>query len=451
MRLLISLLCSLILVTVEIAHCSEPDRQSSVGWRNDGTGHFPNCQPPTTWSKTTQVVWRTEMPGTSFSSPILVGESVYTMAEPSELICVNASDGQITWQQSHGYDKVFPPDKAQEIAAQIAEAQKVQEQINQLQKSRTEAQKSGNAQSDADLDAQIRTLQEQYEKMTPYPPPRTDGGGNTASTPIADGDSVYAIFANGIVSSHKLDGTRKWIRFLEKPELRHTSSPVLIGNLLIVHLKNLIALDADSGETRWQVATPARNGTAVSAQLGQTQWIITPGGSVVRADDGRVSAEKLFDVGYCSPIVHNGVLYIVERGSTKAVQLVDSGGGAMEPKTLWQVRSAEDDRLASPVLHDGLLYSVGGKGILDVFDAQTGERVQRKRLDLASGRVDASLAIAGNLLFISNNLGLTLLLKPGRDYEEVSRNELDGFSSSPFFSAQRLYIRAPKHLYCLGQ
>ncbi len=451
MRFLTSVLCLVILVTVGAAYGVEPTPTDSIGWRRDGTGHFHGCQPPTTWSKTNQLLWRADMPAASFSSPVAVGKHVYTLAEPAELICVQATDGKICWQRSHGYDEVFPPEKAREIAVQIAEAQKVQERIDQLQKQRADAQKVAKDSANPELDSQITTLQKQYETMTPYPPARADGAGNTASTPVSDGRSVWASFANGIVCSHTSNGSRNWVQFIEKPELRHTSSPLLVGNLLIVHFKNLIALDASSGQVRWQVATPARNGTAVVAQIGQSKWIITPAGSVIRADDGRLFAEKLFDLAYCSPIVHDGIVYAVERGTTKAVQLVDHGGTEIAAKVLWEVRGAEDDRLASPLVHNGLLYIVGGKGILEVVDASTGERVQRKRLDLANGRPDSSLAIAGDLLFVSNNLGTTVLLKPGREYAEVSRNELEGFSSSPFFDGERIYIRASKHLYCLGQ
>jgi outer membrane protein assembly factor BamB len=380
-----------------------------------------------------------------------MGPHVFTLAEPTNLICLRATDGQVEWTKSHNYEDFLPAAKAREIAVQLAEAQKVQERIDQLQKQRTEKQKSDPAAEDTELKTQLEALQQQYEKMTPFPAPRTDGAGNTTSTPVTDGRFVWASFANGIVSSHSVDGSRNWMHFIEKPNPRHTSSPVLSGDLLIVHFKQLTALDAATGQIRWQVATPPRNGTPVLARVAENEWIITPAGSVVRVKDGHLVAEKLFDLAYCSPIVQDDIVYAVERGTTKAIQLAEPESNEVAAKVLWEIRGAEDDRLASPLIHDGLLYSIGGKGIFEVVDAKTGERVYRKRLDFGNGRPDPSVAKAGDVLFVSNNLGSTLLLKTGRNFELVSRNELEGFSSSPFFEAGRLYIRAPKHLYCLGE
>jgi outer membrane protein assembly factor BamB len=423
-----------------------------VGWRNDGSGCFANCQPPTSWSAENHLRWKKDLSGSSMSSPVVVGDYVFTMVEPTELICLRADDGSIAWRRTHNYADVFPPEKVREIETQHAAAAKIRQRIEQLQKQLTEVTKSDPASTEKQtLEADIASLQKQYDDATPFPPATTDGGtGNTTGTPVSNGRAVWSAFATGIVSSHELDGNRNWMQFLEKPTARHTASPVLAGNRLIVHFKNLIALDADDGHVLWRAETPARNGTPVVTRVGTSELIVTPAGSVIGVPDGQILAEKLFDLAYCSPIVHDGVVYAIERGATKAIQL-SADGKALTTKILWETRGAEDDRLASPVVHQELLYSISGKGILEVVEADSGERVYRKRLDLGQGRADPSLAIAGDFLFVSSNSGRTLVLKPGREYEEISRNELEGFSSSPFFNGECTYIRTAKHLYCIGQ
>lgn len=44
------------------------------------------------------VVWATKLPNWSNGMPILVGDKIYLMAEPDELICVNKADGKILWK-----------------------------------------------------------------------------------------------------------------------------------------------------------------------------------------------------------------------------------------------------------------------------------------------------------------------------------------------------------------
>ena len=109
------------------------------------------------------------------------------------------------------------------------------------------------------------------------------------------------------------------------------------------------------------------------------------------------------------------------------------------------------ESIGLPVFHEGLLYGVEEKGILTVTDAKTGERSYRKRLEFGGGRVDASLCLAGGLLFVSNTHGTTLVLRPGREFEQVAKNDFEGFSSSLAFSGEQIYIRTSRFLYCIGK
>lgn len=423
-----------------------------IGWRNDGSGSFSDCQPPTHWSKDTRVLWKTDMPGQSMSSPVVVGSVVVTTAEPAELIGVHAEDGAVVWKRMHDYGAVFDAAKIREIESQHAAAAKIRQQIEQLQKKLTDlTTRDPDSVEKQSLESAIADLQKQYEAGTPYPPIAGDGVGNATATPITDGKAIWTTFATGIVSSHDLEGNRNWIQFLEKPTGRYTSSPVLVGNRLIVHFNHLTALDAANGNVLWQTDSPTRNGTPVTARVGTTDVVITPSGTVIRVADGRTIAEKLFDLAYCSPISRDGIVYAIERGAMKAIELKEQGAANVTATLKWEERGAEDDRLASPVLHAGVLYSISGKGILDAVQADSGKRVYRKRLEFGQARADPSLAIAGDLLFISSNEGRTFVIKPTGQYEEISRNDLEGFSSSPFFHASRAYIRTPKHLYCIGE
>ena len=95
---------------------------------------------------------------------------------------------------------------------------------------------------------------------------------------------------------------------------RHSASPLIAGNLLIVHFQKLVAVDRRTGEIVWKTDTPPRNGTPVTLTVGKQAIIVTPAGGVVRGDDGKLLAKGLFDLAYCSPLARENVVYAAERG-----------------------------------------------------------------------------------------------------------------------------------------
>src|SRR5579862_6774420 len=79
-------------LTVPTARAEKP-----FGWRGDGSGQFPNANPPTEWSETKTVRWSAQV-GTSYSSPIATDKLVVVTSEPNLLVAVNRQDGKIAWK-----------------------------------------------------------------------------------------------------------------------------------------------------------------------------------------------------------------------------------------------------------------------------------------------------------------------------------------------------------------
>ena len=79
-----------------------PDRP--IGFRGDGSGHFPGATPPRTFSGKDgkNVLWSVKMPSWGQSSPIVVGKHVITMAEPDTTIGIDADTGKVLWQDALG-------------------------------------------------------------------------------------------------------------------------------------------------------------------------------------------------------------------------------------------------------------------------------------------------------------------------------------------------------------
>jgi outer membrane protein assembly factor BamB len=105
-------------------------------------------------------------------------------------------------------------------------------------------------------------------------------------------------------------------------------------------------------------------------------------------------------------------------------------------------------RYPSPLVHDGLLYTANTSGILEVFDVKTGTSVYRQRLPVR--QLYASLALAGGLIYAFDLDGTAVVFKPGRTFERVAVNKLEGTGSCPVFADDQLYVRGRRNLYCVS-
>jgi outer membrane protein assembly factor BamB len=425
--------------------------EGPAGWRQDGSGRFPKSAPPLEWSKDKNVLWKTRLPGPSFGSPILVGERLFVVSDPAELLCVRPSDGKVLWQRSSSLEEVFGPAKAKEIAEQYA---RLDEERARLNREMNKLRKEGPAEKEKldklrqkvrDADLAVQALQKKVPRKA-----ARGGAGNTAATPVSDGKHVAAVFGNGIVAAYTTEGKRLWVRFIEAPVLGfgHSGSPVLLGGKLIVHLKDLVALDVATGKELWRVALPASHASPLATRLGEEDVLIAPAGAVVRARDGKVLGEGKFQAAEGTPVLRDGVLYVSRPGTLQALKLSRQGVGAVVLEELWKAEGSRERRTPSSVQHDGLLYGVTTNGFIDVTDMKTGEIVYRHRLPL--NQVYSSVTLAGGHLFVFDTRGKAVVLKPGRRYEQVALNQLEGTGACPVVAGDRLLVRGQQHLYCLG-
>ncbi len=385
-------------LTPAAAVCGQP----GVGWRGDGTGRYPKAHPVIHWSAKKNVVWKTELPGASPASPILVRDRLVVASDPAALLCVQAADGKVLWRRGH---------TAGDLGGAAAGAGDV-----------------SNHNPDGDA-------------------------GSAASTPASDGRHVFAMFGNGVVSAHDLDGQRQWVRFIERPRTGygHASSPALAGGKVIVQFVDVVALEAGTGNEAWRVKLPATHASPVATRVGDVDVIVHPAGSILRASDGKALAEGLFRLDQSSPVVHEGVIYAHENGTLKAFALPARADETLRVKPLWETAAPRGQyQIASPVLHDGCVYGVSLNGIWQATDGKTGQQIYRHRLPF-SARVYASVHLAGGLLFVADQTGKTAVLRPGRSYQEAAVNELDYHPASFAFAGKRMYVRTYKHLYCVGE
>jgi outer membrane protein assembly factor BamB len=324
-------------------------------------------------------------------------------------------------------------------------------------------QLAGGAIAKAEAESKLKGLKARFEEIQGQrktltlavryrEPGKNSAGGFSQCTPVCDGRHVYVGFGNGLVACYDLEGNRKWLRLIEHSTLtyHHGASPVLVGDKLLVHYADLVALSIEDGSECWRAKVPANYGTSIACKVAGEDAVVHPNGFLVRVRDGHVLADKMGSTGPNSPIVHDGTAYFI-RNDARAVRLPVALTAPVKTTDLWQARLKGGGYwFASPILHDGLVYGLSAQGILNVIDGTTGEPVYEQRLEL-EGQVYASVARAGGLIFISSDAGITVVVQPGREYKELARNTLEPFRSTPVFEGNRMYVRGQKHLYCIGE
>ncbi|MEZ5299919.1 MAG: hypothetical protein R3F11_04505, partial [Verrucomicrobiales bacterium] len=199
-----------------------------------------------------------------------------------------------------------------------------------------------------------------------------------------------------------------------------------------------------------RAALPASHATPVAARVGGTEVIVHPAGAILRAGDGRILASDLFALTESSPVVDGDAIYAHENGMLKAFGLPAKLAEPLAVAKRWETAAPRGQyQIASPVAHDGLIYTASIKGDWQVTDAKTGEVAYSKRLPFA-GRVYVSVQLAGGRLFVTDQTGKTYVLKPGRAYAEDGVNELDYHPTSSAFAGGRRFVRTHRHLICVG-
>jgi len=444
-----------------------------IGFRGDGTGNFPDAQPPVKWSATENVIWKTPMPGRSNSAPIVVGDRVFTCSEPSTLLCVSAADGKILWSDTVTYFDYVPEDDPD--AAVI---------IAKVNAGKTEQEKEAIKES---LKKDILRC-DYFER----PPVMGEHFGFTLEytlpTPTSDGKQVYMVYGTGMVAAYSLDGKRQWVRALEKPRSAtgYSANPLLAGGLLVINMGGFLqGLDPASGKTAWKVDHDEYFGSPVRAEVGGTELVVMPMGNVYRASDGKLLGKGAAINSQLTASVHGDTVYSAWDESFSSVKgpklppganylvmaarLKANADGTIATEKLWET-TERPGSYSSPLYHDGLIYNAVDAGNhkfqVIAFDAATGKVVYRSPARAVVRGTDPHPCVthAGPYIYAPFDSGQMWVFKPGREFQEVAINTLakgglgasltqgehDQMTSAPLFVGSRMYIRTHKFLWCIG-
>lgn len=380
-----------------------------------GQGHAPDEVVPLTWSETENVAWKTAVPGRGWSSPVIVGGLAWLTTAVSDRDSGTTSLRLLAYGTS-----------------------------------------SGEATMDVEVLAISNTTLLNQKNSFASPTPVID----------ADGERIYVHFgAQGtaaVAAGGEAPGEVLWrTRFPYTSQHGNGGSPILHEGLLVVSIDGydtafLVALDARTGEERWRSVRPAPISQAYSTPLairvGDAQQIVNVSAFRATAHEpatGREIWRVEYPGGFSNvsrPVYGHGLVYL-STGFNEPVLLAvrpTGEGNVTESESVWRLRRGAP-LTVSPILVGDELYTVTDTGIATCIAALTGDIHWQQRL---GGNHSASPVFAGGRIYVQNEEGVTTVVSPGREFEQLARNELDGSTlASIAVSDGALFIRTATHLY----
>jgi len=293
-----------------------------------------------------------------------------------------------------------------------------------------------------------------------------------APTPVTDGSSVFVHFGD-VLASLDREGEVLWMvtvdpQYFEYSHYGAASSPILIEGAVLVFQDRetvddkpgwLAAFDRETGEEVWRttwVDTCCSYVTPLLRRIGDQDEIILLMAGSVRGFDPQTGEElwrQPFDTDQpvASAVTEGDLLAVFSGAHTQRHGAVFelSGQGTEGIATLVWETTRMIPETASPVLQDGLLFTVTSQGIIVCMDVRTGERHWKKRLP--TGTYRASLIAGDGKIFAVSSTGNTAVVAAEDNFKLIANNSLGhGSNASPAAAGNSLLIRAESALYRIG-
>jgi hypothetical protein len=419
-RFTLSLCCALVL---SIAASRPAAAENWSQFRGEGgNATADKSKAPLQWSATENIAWKSALPGRGASSPVIWDDRVFLTAytgfgtdeakdaEKSQLklhvICIDRRNGKINWDQS-----ISASDKTQDFTRRIQDH------------------------------------------------------GYATSTPVTDGEAVYAFFGVSGVVAYDFDGKKLWQANVGNGTagFGSASSPVVHGDLVLVNASiesnTVFAFNRKTGKEVWKIPDINRAWTTpcVAAVGDGSYELVINQKDVIYGFNPQTgkrlwSCEAIDDYIVPVPVSHDGIVYCL-GGRTNRCAAIKLGGRGDVTKShkLWQVNIGAN--VTSPVYYNGHLYWASDKGIANCLNAATGESVYRERLETRA-RIYASIIRAGERLYVATRDQGVVVLEAKPEYKQLVVNKIETdtnlVNASPAISGNQILLRTDSFLYCIG-
>lgn len=297
-------------------------------------------------------------------------------------------------------------------------------------------------------------------------------------TPAIENGFVYLHFGRyGTACLETETGSTVWER--TDMQCEHIQGPgsslLLYKDKLIVHMEGsdiqyILALDKQTGETIWRTERPRElydklepigkkaYVTPIIIKVNGRDLMISNGSAACIAYDPETGKEvwrivQGEDSTIAMPTQGDGIIYFYVSFETNhegekfaELMAVDprGEGDIGETHVLWRI-TTPILQLLTPLVLDGLLYTIDSKGMMYCLDAATGKTVWSKKM---KGKFHSSPVYADGYVYFSSIRGDTYVIRDGREMDFIAENSLDGeIWATPAVTGGAIIMRTSKYLY----
>ncbi len=376
---------------------------SYQGFRgNNSNGYSTAKNVPTKWNLAdgSNILWKQPVPKSGHNSPVIVGNNVFFSGaddQARELYCYDLNTGEKRWTVSA----------------------------------------SG-------IPGSPKTM-----------PKTSHGTGLAASTVVADGGHVCAIFATGDMICADTNGKLLWSKNVGVPDNHYgyASSLLLFRDMVIVQYDNqanprVFALDLATGAEKWSKSRPEKItwSSPIIATVNNQPQLVLMGNPAITAYNP-MNGEQLWrvecltgEVG-SSPCSANGVVF----GASEYSKLIAINGA--DGSVLWESTDYLPE-VSSPVATKDNLYLATSYGVVAAFDAKTGEL--RKEHDLGV-EFYSSPVIVGGKMYLFSNSGKMHIFSADNEFQLLDSFETgETTMSTPAFTDGKIVVRTESSIYCVA-
>jgi outer membrane protein assembly factor BamB len=391
-------------------------------WRGPNLNGFSNEKNlPSHWSTDENIVWKLALPGWSGSTPIVWRDLIFLNiadGDSLELWCVDRNKGSVLWKRLLG----------------------------------------------------IGNVKMRKQNMS-------------SPSPVTDGRNVFVITGTGVLKGFDFSGKELWAREIQKDyghfglNWGYASSPLLLDDSLYVQVLHgmrtddpsyVVRIDTKTGKTIWRVERPTAAirespdsyTTPAVLRYGKNVEIVITGGDCVTGHDPETGKELWRANGLnpdndpfyrivASPLIFNEIIYAPTRVRPLLALKAGGRGDITSSHLIWSTVNGPD--VPTPVTDGKYFYVVNDRGIVWCLNAKTGQEIYGQQR-LKPGTYSASPVLADDKMYVTNEDGLTSVIKAGPRFEVIAENPLNDYTlSSPAISDGQIFIRTAQQLFCIGK
>jgi outer membrane protein assembly factor BamB len=398
-----------------------------------GQGHSTERNLPIEWSLNQNVAWKSGVPGDGWSSPIVWGERVFVTSATDggtkcHVICLDAKSGKILWD-SVPFEQI---PRRKEGKNSYATPTPVTD---------------GNAVYATFGDGSVAALSFTGNVLWTNRDVRFYSRHGLGSSPILQSGLFIQSY----------DGTQP----VEKPgNYPQVTDDERTGWQIPWDKSFIAALDVKTGKRVWtgkRGLSRVGHVTPIVLEIDGMQQIVSGAGDRMQGFDPK-TGELLWGVyqegeGVVpSPVVAQDILVTAsgydKSGKTtlRGLKLGGGRGDVTSTHIRWEQKRGAPT-LSSPLYVHPHLYTVTDAGMLSCIKPADGEILWQERL---GGSFSTSPVYADGRIYALSETAETVVIAPGAEFKILARNKLEGrVQASLAVSGEALFIRTAQHVYCI--